>query len=162
LHTLQRIEKEHSGRIEEQHPESVPLPIHVLGWIDLAQAVDKAFDRRQDPIQSARPAFVHSGHVPAQGFCEPQQDDKIKDHLSETVQRHQNFSGLSNAIIKYTSNATERIPPKTYITLIGAPLETIQRSDEPRRCEEKHDGQGHQQNIHLVLLSDGWTLSNAA
>ena len=112
LDPLQHIEKDESGRIECQHRQGVPLPAYLPSRIDIAETVDQPFERPQHSVEADGLSLVHPCHVPSQRLDEGQQHDQIEYDLQQPKGVHQNFSGLSNAISRYTSRPAVVMPPR--------------------------------------------------
>ena len=73
LEALEEVDGEEAEEVEQEHGLGVGLPIHLLGRINAAHAVEQAFRGPQDPAQPRGLALVNARHVPAERLDHSQQ-----------------------------------------------------------------------------------------
>lgn len=98
---LDEIEQEHGNDAEEKHGDAIFFPIHFVGFIDTAEAIDETLNRAAKPIEKSLFAREYTGEKNPDGFGDDEDDREKNKNLKNAKGGHgQNFSGHKRAASK--------------------------------------------------------------
>ena len=100
LHPLQAVDSQNAQQIEDQHRLGVSAhDISSAGSMP-HDAIDQPFEPAEGPVEAARLALVHPGHVPTQRLDQQHQDHQVEADLHQRMNAHANHSGFNKASIR--------------------------------------------------------------
>lgn len=89
LQALQRIDREQTRGIEEQHRQRVAAPAHVVGGLGAGEAIQTAFERSEPAHEDRQPALEHPGHVETERPGQREQHDDVEPCLEAGIGIHE-------------------------------------------------------------------------
>src|SRR3990172_6458012 len=93
LKSLQGVHHDKPSEVEQEHRNSVLLPIHFFIGGDSGHPVEEPLHRPENEIEKSALSPQYLCHELAQWFHRENEDNEIEGDLQNSVQRHSNISG---------------------------------------------------------------------
>ena len=88
LQPLQRVERQHPDKAEEQHVDRVFDPGHFVCGLDATKPIDEAFNRLEHRVKQGMLPVEDARHVGAERHRDGEHQEEIQAHLGQSIANH--------------------------------------------------------------------------